>query len=70
MKQITKNGLLNDQLGNIWNHASLVGAGLRSEDAFNITHNNHLSVCCAMPLEREGSNRFCCYCLEPHNEQL
>lgn len=70
MKTLTTHKLLNDELGRALNHATLVGAGLRSEDAFNITHNNHLSVCCAMPLEREGSYSYCQYCGEPHFEQL
>lgn len=70
MKTLTTHKLLNDELSRALNHATLVGAGLRSEDAFNITHNNHLSVCCAMPLECEGSYSYCQYCGEPHNEQL
>jgi hypothetical protein len=70
MKTLTNQPLLNDQLSRVFNHAILVGAGLKTEDAFNISFNSPLSLCCGMPLDREGSYEFCSYCMEFHNSEL
>jgi hypothetical protein len=70
MKSLTSTKPLNDHLSRVFNHAVLVGVGLKTEDAFNISFNSPLSLCCAMPLYREGSYEFCSYCQEFHNSEL
>lgn len=64
MKLLTTNKRLNDQLSNIYNHASLVGAGLKQKDAFNIAFGeaHAKSDCCSADTYSEGFQTYCSQC--------
>jgi|GEM_PF-4210798 hypothetical protein len=64
MLKLTTNKLLNDQLSNIYNHASLVGAGLKQEDAFSVAFNeaHSKSDCCHADTYSEGFQTYCAHC--------
>jgi hypothetical protein len=64
MQKLTTNKRLNDQLSNIYNHANLVGAGLKQEDAFNIAFSEAhcVSDYCSADTYSEGFQQYCAQC--------
>jgi len=64
MKPLTHNQLLNDQLTKVFAHAQLVGAGLKQEDAFNISFSeaHSKSDCCGSDTYSEGFQTYCSFC--------
>lgn len=64
MKPLTTSPKLNDHLTRVYNHAQLVGAGLKQEDAFNIAFKeaHSKSDCCGSDTYSEGFQTYCSHC--------